>query len=250
MFSPKQDKDANRDPMPAFWRAWGQQETIVRHRGEPRRDLFREHPVWLAVMPLLLDDAARPLRRVADMGSGTGIVAEHFARLGYEVVAIEAAESRAEIARRRLAPYPSARVVVGDALNPPLEVGEVDAIVSRNLMWLLPDPPAAVQGWRNLLAPGGRVAALDATWRLQRYRFSRFLPRKRGNTAPQTMTRPTPLSNTPTSEAAMQAWSQAGLEQVRAVELGWLSAVKDYRDPLRRMADRSRYYAVVGDVPA
>ncbi|OYW58624.1 MAG: hypothetical protein B7Z40_22690 [Bosea sp. 12-68-7] len=87
------------------------------------------------------------------MGSGTGIVAEHFARLRHEVIAIETAESRAEIARRRLAPYPSSRVVVGDVLNPPLEVCEVDAIVSRNLMWLLPDP--TVQGWRNLMAPGG-----------------------------------------------------------------------------------------------
>ncbi|OYW58625.1 MAG: hypothetical protein B7Z40_22695 [Bosea sp. 12-68-7] len=59
-----------------------------------------------------------------------------------------------------------------------------------------------------------------------------------------------PLSNAPASEMATQVWSQAGLAQVRTIELGWLSAVKDYRDPLRRMADRSSYYAVLRDVPA
>lgn len=179
------------------------------------------------------------------MGSGTGIVAEHFARLGHEVVAIEAAESRADIARRRLKRYPSARVLVGDVMNPPLERDEVDAIVSRNLIWLLPDP---ARRWRNLLAPGGRVAALDDTWRLQRYRHSRFLPRRQANTAPASMSHPTPLSNTPTSAPAMDIWAQAGLTRLQTIELGWLSAVKDYRDPLRRVADRSRYYAVLGDV--
>jgi hypothetical protein len=67
-----------------FWHQGGQDEQIIQHHGEARGDGFREHPIWLSTIPLLLRNPAvgQPPCRVADMGCGTGIMAEHLARLG------------------------------------------------------------------------------------------------------------------------------------------------------------------------
>jgi SAM-dependent methyltransferase len=241
-----------------FWHRRGQTEAIVRHDGRPRATDFREHPVWLGVIPLLLADAQRPIRRVADMGSGTGIVAELLARLGYQVIAIEFAESRAAIARQRLAPYADAEVRVGDAMAPPLAVGEVDAIISRNLVWMLPRPDATVAVWRDLVGAGGRVAAIDATWRLERtwgqsLRIRLGLGRQDGHAptagpAPVSLANPTPLANTPDAGRAAAIWSAADLQNVRPIDLGWVGAVRWHRaSALKRALHRSHYYAVVGD---
>jgi SAM-dependent methyltransferase len=143
------------DAIQGYWTRRGRGEAIIAHGGEARRDAFREHPVWLGVLPLLLGQPDRPLR-VADLGCGTGIMAAHAARLGHRVIAIDFAETRAAVARARLSPFPQAELRIGDAAAPPLAQGEVDVIISRNLLWLLPDPLAAVAAWRALVAPGGR----------------------------------------------------------------------------------------------
>jgi SAM-dependent methyltransferase len=235
-----------------FWHRRGRSEAIVRHDGRPRGTDFREHPVWLGVIPLLLTDTKRPIRRIADMGSGTGIVAELLARLGYAVIAVEFVESRAAIARQRLAPYAKAEVRIGDAMDPPLAAGEVDAIVSRNLIWLLPQPAAALDRWRPLVAPGGRVAAIDATLRLERswgqLARTRLGIGARAISAPVSPARPTPLANAADARDAMALWSGAGLQGVASIDIAWLDAVRlHHASLLKRAFYRSRYYAVTGD---
>ncbi len=238
-----------------FWHRRGLDEAIVRHDGRPGPRDFREHPVWLAVIPLLLAGAKRKIRRVADMGSGTGIVAELLARLGYDVIAIEFAESRAAIAHQRLRAYPGAEIRVGDAMDPPLAAGEADAIVSRNLIWMLPQPAAALQRWQALVAPGGRIAAIDATRRLERswpdVVRARFGLQRQKSRQPVSAANPTPLANPPDEAEAMRFWSGAGLENVMPINLAWVGAVRLHQAPvLQRALLRSRFYAVTGDSPA
>jgi SAM-dependent methyltransferase len=86
--------------------------------------------------------AAAGLRRVADLGCGIGGDALALASLDLEVLAVERDEVTAAIAAYNLAPFPSARVVHGDALAQPLD--DVDGV------WL---DPARRTGATRLSSP-------------------------------------------------------------------------------------------------
>jgi SAM-dependent methyltransferase len=54
----------------------------------------------------------------------------------------------------------------GDAGNPPLPPASFDAVVSRHVLWTLPNLAGAFAAWKRLLRPGGRVVAIDGLWKL------------------------------------------------------------------------------------
>jgi ubiquinone/menaquinone biosynthesis C-methylase UbiE len=54
-----------------------------------------------------------------------------------------------------------------DAQKLPYPEATFDLIISRNLVWTLPDPLAAYQDWYRVLKPGGRVLVFDANWCLR-----------------------------------------------------------------------------------
>lgn len=86
--------------------------------------------------------AGAGLTRVADLGCGIGGDAMAFASLDLQVTAVERDEATAAIAAYNLVPFPSARVVHGDALEQPLD--DVDAV------WL---DPARREGATRLASP-------------------------------------------------------------------------------------------------
>lgn len=86
--------------------------------------------------------AAAGLTRVADLGCGIGGDAMAMAALDVQVTAVERDEATAAIAAYNLAPFPTARVVHGDALEQPLD--DVDAV------WL---DPARREGDSRLASP-------------------------------------------------------------------------------------------------
>ncbi|WP_080518844.1 methyltransferase domain-containing protein [Rhodopseudomonas palustris] len=53
---------------------------------------------------------------------------------------------------------------LGDAENPMMPDERFDAVVSRHLVWTLPDPEAALADWLRVLRPGGRVVLVDCDW--------------------------------------------------------------------------------------
>jgi ubiquinone/menaquinone biosynthesis C-methylase UbiE len=54
--------------------------------------------------------------------------------------------------------------VVGNAMRLDLADDAVDGVVSRHLLWTLPDPPGALREWARVTRPGGTVAVLDGLW--------------------------------------------------------------------------------------
>ncbi|GED69814.1 hypothetical protein BRE01_35160 [Brevibacillus reuszeri] len=246
-----------------YWDNRGKVETLREQERFGGSAGFREHPIWLSLIPVLLKNPAegRTIRCVADMGSGTGIMAEHLASLGYKVIAIENAESRAKLATERLEHFPHAEVRIGDAVKPPIEPGEVDAVISRNLIWLLPNPLAAVQAWGKLVGPSGRVAAIDSLRRLdnrsrvfkQQSALRRFFgvdSRSHKGKLLFSSEEATPLSNIKHAEQAAEIWRQAGASNVHVEDLSWVTAVKLHRQSfLPRKWSLTSYYAVLGDQP-
>lgn len=94
--------------------------------------------------------AAAGIERVADLGCGIGGDAMAMAAIDLAVTAVERDEVTAAIAAYNLAPWASARVVHGDALDLPLD--EVDGI------WL---DPARRDGVTRLASPDDWSPSLD-----------------------------------------------------------------------------------------
>lgn len=224
-------------------------------RGHGGRELLGDHPLWLGVVAQLLagPPGARPLRRVADMGTGTGAIAEFLATLGREVIAVEFAPSMVERAQARLAPYAGVEVRLGDVQAPPLEPGEVDAIVGRNVMWLLPDPERTLRAWTRLVGPGGRVAVIDGTSYVERRlaRAGRRLLRARAASSGFPGRDELPLASVRDPADYEALWRGVGMVGVQTIDLHWVDVVEQLRWTRRqRWSWRSRRFAVVGDVAA
>jgi SAM-dependent methyltransferase len=103
--------------------------------------------------------AIAPDERVLDVGCGAGAVLGPASRVAGSAVGIELSPAMAERAR---AAAPSAEVVVGDASVLPFEDGSFDVVMSSFVVFFMPDPTAALQEWKRVLKPGGRMVV--ATW--------------------------------------------------------------------------------------
>ncbi len=97
--------------------------------------------------------------RIADLGAGTGKLAEVFLRAGYAVVGVEPNDAMRAAAAASLGGRPGFSLVAGTAEAVPLPDGSVDAVVAGQAFhWF--EPRAARRECRRILAPGGGVVAL------------------------------------------------------------------------------------------
>ncbi|MBN2360950.1 MAG: methyltransferase domain-containing protein [Deltaproteobacteria bacterium] len=122
----------------------------------PRNDQLERQSERLAGMRsrLLRRLGIARCRRVLDLGSGPGIVTgELRRRAAGSVVALD----------RRRAPLALARppAVVGDALALPFAAGTFDLVFAQHLFMWLPDPERALAEVARILAPGGRLLAIE-----------------------------------------------------------------------------------------
>ncbi|WP_336037017.1 class I SAM-dependent methyltransferase [Halobacterium yunchengense] len=102
---------------------------------------------------------------VVELGCGTGANLRHLReRVGPtgSVVGVDLTPGMLAQAGERVerAGWRNVHLVRGDAARPP--VGDVDAVLGSFVVGLLPDPESAVRAWLDCLAPGGRVAVLEA----------------------------------------------------------------------------------------
>ncbi len=99
--------------------------------------------------------------RIADLGCGTGTLTRLLFDEGYTVDGVDFSPKMIARARRKV---PEAAIVVGDAADPPLETDAYDAVLSRHVLWALPDPVAALARWVGLLAPDGILLLVEGRW--------------------------------------------------------------------------------------
>lgn len=108
----------------------------------------------------ILGVAGRPVRDVADVGAGTGVLTQVVADLGYRVSAFEPDEGMLAQLRRR-APSVAAELARAEAL--PVEDDTFDAlVVGQAFHWF--DAPAASTEFRRVLRPDGVLGLL---WNLR-----------------------------------------------------------------------------------
>ncbi|MDX3075032.1 methyltransferase domain-containing protein [Streptomyces sp. MI02-7b] len=100
---------------------------------------------------------------VLDLGCGTGSLAALAAERGHRVTGVDRSPRMVALARAKLAGT-GARVVVGDAVQPPVAAGRFDVVLVRHMLWALPDPAAALRRWAGLLRRGGRIVLVEGRW--------------------------------------------------------------------------------------
>jgi ubiquinone/menaquinone biosynthesis C-methylase UbiE len=116
-------------------------------------------------------------RRALDLASGTGVISRLLCECGFSVTGLDFSEAmlgRAKAKTRALGLH--ATFVIGDAENTLLPGETYDVIMTRHLVWTLPDPGAAFADWFRVLKPGGRALIEDADMTARTIR-SRFLRR-------------------------------------------------------------------------
>ncbi len=108
--------------------------------------------------------------KVADMGTGAGLVAITLAQQGHEVTAMDNCERMLEVAKES-AEEAGVKIdfVLGDIEDPPLAKKTFDLVVSRSTVWGLPNPKKAYSAWKELLKPDGEMAIIDGNYYLDLY---------------------------------------------------------------------------------
>jgi ArsR family transcriptional regulator len=146
---------------------------VIEARASRSRSFFDSvGPEWDALRKVWSDDLLRaralarlipPGLRVADIGTGTGVLALELARAGLRVIAVDHSPRMLAAARSKLEQDPGLEVDLrlGDASSLPLGDGEVDAAFAHMVLQYLPSPVDAVREMARVVKPGGRVVVID-----------------------------------------------------------------------------------------
>lgn len=101
---------------------------------------------------------------VADLGCGTGTLSLLLAAEGYTVDGVDFSPQMIRRAKTKASRLSGVAFVEADAANPPLEPASYDVVLSRHVLWAMPDPTLALQRWVDLLLPAGRLVLVEGRW--------------------------------------------------------------------------------------
>jgi ubiquinone/menaquinone biosynthesis C-methylase UbiE len=119
-----------------------------------------ERAAWDRILDLVL--AGRKAVDALDAGCGTGFLSLELAGRGHRVTGVDFAPAMLAEARRKAAERgASIRFEEADAENLPFAERSFDLVISRHVLWTLPHPEAAIDEWKRVLRPGGRLAVID-----------------------------------------------------------------------------------------
>lgn len=131
---------------------------------EPDHGLLQPQ-IRLAWRDLLLGHLPPAPADVIDLGAGTGSLSVLLAQSGYRVRGLDLADAMVTAATEKaMAAEVAATFRQGDASAPPYEPGSCDVVVSRHVLWAMPDPSAALRRWVKLLRPNGRLVLIEGHW--------------------------------------------------------------------------------------
>jgi ubiquinone/menaquinone biosynthesis C-methylase UbiE len=148
-----------REDVRGYW-----DRAAARFDEEPDHGL-RDPRVRAAWDRLLREHLPAPPADVLDLGCGTGSLTLLLAEVGHRVHGLDLAPAMVAAATAKLAAArASATVEVADASDPPGHSASYDVVLTRHVLWALPDPATALSRWVRLLRPGGRLLLVEGRW--------------------------------------------------------------------------------------
>ncbi len=102
-----------------------------------------------------------PGMAVADIGCGTGYLAEALAPRVARVYAVDASPEMLAVAERNLAAFANVTYLVAAGDQIPLPAGSLDAVLANMYLHHCPDPALAIREMARLLRPGGVLVVSD-----------------------------------------------------------------------------------------
>jgi ubiquinone/menaquinone biosynthesis C-methylase UbiE len=105
-----------------------------------------------------------PPGRIADLGSGTGTLSLLLAEEGYSVDGVDFSFEMVARAIAKAGHLHAVTFTEADAADPPLPGAAYDVVLSRHVLWAMPDPGAALRRWLELLAAGGTLLLVEGLW--------------------------------------------------------------------------------------
>lgn len=147
-------------------------ESILEARSlRTRRWFDAVGPEWDSLRTVFHDDVQRARAvnrlvpgglRVADIGTGTGVLARELASLGIDVIAVDHSRRMIEAAEAKLGGGPgSVEFRFGEAGELPIDDSDVDAAFAHMVLHYLASPADAVREMARVVRPGGRVVVVD-----------------------------------------------------------------------------------------
>jgi ubiquinone/menaquinone biosynthesis C-methylase UbiE len=119
-----------------------------------------ERAAWDRILDLVLPDGAK--LDALDVGCGTGFLSFELAGRGHRATGVDFAPAMiAEARRKATAAGAAIRFEEGDAEALPFPARHFDFVISRHLLWTLPNPEAAIDEWIRVLRPGARLVVVD-----------------------------------------------------------------------------------------
>jgi DNA-binding transcriptional ArsR family regulator/precorrin-6B methylase 2 len=146
---------------------------VLQARAARTRSFFDSvGPEWDAVRKVFNDEALRaravthlvePGLTVADVGTGTGILASELARLGLRVIAVDNSARMLEAAGANIEREGLAGIELrqGEAGELPIADREVDAALAHMVLQHLPSPSEAIREMARVVRPGGAIVVVD-----------------------------------------------------------------------------------------
>ncbi len=129
-------------------------------------------PGWDRIRGVFHDDVQRARAigklvprgmKVADIGTGTGVLALELARTGVQVIAVDSSPRMLESANDKLQAQAVRNVEFrhGDATALPIADGEVDAALAHMVLHYVASPAEAIREMARVVRQGGRVVIVD-----------------------------------------------------------------------------------------
>jgi ubiquinone/menaquinone biosynthesis C-methylase UbiE len=98
---------------------------------------------------------------VADIGTGTGFIAEGALAAGARVIGVDSSDRMLAEARKRFGEK-GFEARAGDVESLPLSTAEVDVVLANMVLHHAADPSRAIREMSRVLKPGGRLVITDA----------------------------------------------------------------------------------------
>ena len=177
-------------------------------------EMLTRHPVWEQHCARMARELPAGARLILDVGCGPG---NSTRQLPAGAIGGDFALSMLRRARRRA---PGMPLVCLDAGALPVRPGSLDAVTLHSVLYLLPDPRAALREVTRVLRPGGRAVLLEpqAGRRATVFGLVRALPSPRWAVTAAFWRAMSGLYGRSTPESLSRALESAGLRVLRVDE--------------------------------